>query len=62
MILVTDQRGEIIAQEVSNPWMLENLDFLRTFPVGRHFSDEGKRTYPPYATPPIFNDTPYWEM
>ena len=56
MIVVTDQRGEIIAKEVSNPWMLENLDFLRTFPVGRHFSDEGKRVHPPRAKP----DTIRW--
>ena len=42
-------RGEIIAQQVSNPWMLEHLEFLRTFPVGRHFSDEGKRVHPPRA-------------
>jgi len=47
MILVTDERGEIIAQQVSNPWMLENLEFLRRFPVGRHFSDEGERVHPP---------------
>jgi len=49
MILVTDERGEIIAQQVSSPWMLEHLEFLRTFPVGRHFSDEGKRVHPPRA-------------
>jgi hypothetical protein len=50
MILVTDLRGEIVARrKVSNPWMLEKLDFLRMFPVGRHFSTEGKRTYPPRA-------------
>ena len=49
MILVTDERGEIIAQLVSNSWMLEHLEFLRTFPVGRHFSDEGKRVHPPRA-------------
>jgi hypothetical protein len=58
MILVTDERGEIIAQLVSNPWMLEHLEFIRTFPVGRHLSDEGKRVHPPRAK---LNDR-HWGM
>ena len=47
MVVVTDERGEIIAQSISNDWMLDNLDFLREFPVGRHFSKAGERVYPP---------------
>ncbi|MEN7973885.1 MAG: SHD1 domain-containing protein [Verrucomicrobiota bacterium] len=49
MVVVTDERGVIIAQSISNDWMLEIIDFLRTFPVGRHFSKAGERVYPPRA-------------
>jgi len=49
MIVVTDERGEIIAQDISNDWMLDIIDFLRTFPIGRHFNKEGERVYPPRA-------------
>ena len=47
LILITDARGKVIASKVSNPWMLENLETIRTFPVGRHISSEGKRVHPP---------------
>ncbi|MEN8256139.1 MAG: SHD1 domain-containing protein, partial [Verrucomicrobiota bacterium] len=47
MILVIDERGKIIAQDISNDWMLDIIDFLREFPVGRHFSKKGQRVYPP---------------
>jgi len=50
MIVVTDERGEIIAQAISNEWMLDIIDFLREFPVGRHFSKAGERVYPPRPT------------
>jgi len=49
MIVVTDERGEIIARDISNEWMLDIIDFLREFPVGRHFSKAGERVYPPRA-------------
>ena len=47
MVVVTDERGEIIAQSISNTWMLEIIEFLREFPVGRHFNKAGERVYPP---------------
>ena len=47
MVLVTDERGVIIGQSISNDWMLDRLDFLREFPVGRHFNKAGERVYPP---------------
>jgi len=57
MIVVTDERGEIVAKDISNDWMLDNLDFLREFPVGRHFNKDGERVYPPR---PNIN-TIYWD-
>jgi len=58
MVVVTDERGEIIAEDISNDWMLEIIDFLREFPVGRRFNEEGERVYPPRA--PIVRR--YWHM
>jgi len=49
MIVVIDERGEVIAQNTSNDWMLENIDFLRELPIGRHFNKDGVRVYPPRA-------------
>ncbi len=49
MVVVTDERGEIIAQSISNNWMLDIIDFLREFPLGRHFDKTGARVYPPRA-------------
>jgi hypothetical protein len=57
MVVVTDERGQIIAESISNEWMLEIIGFLREFPVGRHFSKEGERVYPPRA--PV--SKVYWE-
>jgi len=51
MIVITDERGEIIAQDISNDWMLDIIESLREFPVGRHFDKTGKRVYPPRARP-----------
>ena len=51
MIVITDERGEIIAENVSNDWMLDIIDILREFPVGRHFDKTGARVYPPRALP-----------
>lgn len=47
MAVVTDERGKIVAQNISNAWMLDIIGFLRGFPVGRHFSKAGERVYPP---------------
>ena len=49
MVVVTDERGEIVAQSISNEWMLDKIDFLRNFPLGRHFNEDGERVFPPRA-------------
>jgi len=49
MVVITDERGIVVAKDVSNDWMFDIIDFLREFPVGRHFSKAGERVYPPRA-------------
>jgi len=51
MIVITDERGEIIAQNITNDWFLDIIEPLREFPVGRHFDKTGTRVYPPRARP-----------
>jgi hypothetical protein len=51
MIVIIDERGEIIAQNITNDWMLDIINPLRAFPVGRHFDKTGTRVYPPRARP-----------
>jgi len=57
MILVYDERGEIIAQNLSHDWLLDLVEKLRVFPVGRHFNKQGERVHPPR---PKFSDR-FWE-
>jgi hypothetical protein len=57
MILVYDERGEIIAKNLSHDWLLGLVDSLREFPVGRHFNRKGERVHPPR---PRFSDR-FWE-
>ncbi|MEN8254825.1 MAG: SHD1 domain-containing protein, partial [Verrucomicrobiota bacterium] len=49
MIVITDERGEIIAKDITNDWFLDVIEPLRRFPVGRHFDETGMRVYPPRA-------------
>jgi len=58
MILAYDERGELIAQNLSHDWLLDIVDKLRTFPVGRHFNKQGERVLPPR---PKFSDR-FWDM
>ena len=57
MMLVYNERGEIIAQNLSHDWLLDLRDKLVKFPVGRHFDKNGERVHPPR---PKFTDK-YWE-
>jgi hypothetical protein len=57
MILVFNERDELIAQNLSHDWLLDLRDKLLTFPVGRHFNKEGDRVFPPR---PIFSDR-FWD-
>ncbi len=57
MILVFNERDEIIAQNLSHDWLLDIRDELRDFPVGRHFNKQGERVLPPR---PEFTDR-YWD-
>ncbi|RKX40518.1 MAG: hypothetical protein DRP64_12525, partial [Verrucomicrobia bacterium] len=47
LVLVTDQRGEIIDVGSSHKWLPGIADKLRNFPLGKHFDKTGIRTYPP---------------
>ena len=57
MILVYDERGEIIAQNITHDWLLGLVGKLREFPIGRHFNKKGERVRPPR---PRFSDR-FWE-
>ncbi len=58
MILVYDERGVLIAQNLSHDWLLDIVEKLRVFPVGRHFNKQGERVHPPR---PKFSDR-FWDM
>ena len=58
MILVYNERDEIIAQKLSHDWLLDLRDKLVKFPVGCHFDKAGERVHPPR---PKFTDR-HWEM
>ncbi|RKX37562.1 MAG: hypothetical protein DRP64_16980, partial [Verrucomicrobia bacterium] len=51
MIVITDERGEIIAQNITNDWFLDIIEPLRELPLGRHFDKTGTRVFPPRALP-----------
>ena len=56
MILVYNDRDELIAQNLSHDWLLDLRDKLLTFPVGRHFNKDADRVVPPS---PKFTDR-FW--
>ncbi len=47
LVLVTDERGELIDVGSSHKWLPGIADKLREFPIGKHFDKTGTRTYPP---------------
>ncbi len=49
MVVITDERGEIIATDLTNDWFLDIIEPLREFPLGKHFDKTGTRVYPPRA-------------
>ena len=49
LILVRDERGEIIAYNVTKNWLYDNLDKLEELPVGAWLNDKCIRVHP---TPP----------
>ena len=49
LVVVTDERGEIIAQNITNDWFLDIIESLREIPIGRHFDRTGARIHPPRA-------------
>ncbi len=46
LVVVTDERGEIIQHAESSKWLFDNLSDLRKLPVGRYMDRECKRTFP----------------
>jgi hypothetical protein len=47
LITVTDVRGRIIAHEATSKWLFENLENLRSLPIGKHFDKTCARVFPP---------------
>jgi len=43
MIIIIDERDEIIASNISNDWFLDVIAPLREFPIGKHFDETGSR-------------------
>ncbi len=50
LILVRDERGNIIAHETRSEWLFKNLDKLETLPVGSWINNKCKRVHP--TSPP----------
>ena len=46
LIVVTDERGEVVAVESSKKWLLENMENLRKLSVGNYMDKTCTRTYP----------------
>jgi hypothetical protein len=46
LVVITDSRGEIIAQETPKKWLFEHLENLREIPVGRYFDKTCTRVGP----------------
>ena len=46
LVVVTDERGKIIAHETSRKWLFENLENLREIRVGKYFDDTCTRVGP----------------
>ena len=57
LVVVTDERGEIIQYKASHKWLLEIIEQLRQLPQGKHFNKQGERVFPPR---PVREDRPYW--
>jgi len=54
LIVVTDERGQIIDYGTSNKWLLDILDRLRELPFRSPFDKSGTRVYAPRATTIIY--------
>jgi hypothetical protein len=46
LIIVRDQRGEIIAYNTTKNWLYDNFDKLSQLPVGAWLNDTCTRTHP----------------
>lgn len=51
LILVTDLRGEVIASQVSQPWLLTYVSPLRELPLGAYMDETCTRTFPTRPRP-----------
>ncbi len=46
LIVVKDERGEIIAHKSTSPWLFENYERLKALSVGWYMDKTARRTYP----------------
>jgi len=51
LITITDERGKIIQYKTSHDWMIDILENLKDFPLGKHFNKKGIRVCPPRPGP-----------
>jgi hypothetical protein len=54
IVIVTDQRGEVVAHSSSAKWLVDNLDNLRKMPVGRFMDKTCTRIIPTGPKPTNF--------
>ena len=47
LVVVTDERGEVIAHASPYKWIFEKLENLNQVPVGKHFDKSCTRVFPP---------------
>ncbi len=54
LVLVTDERGEIVAHRESANWLFDNLDKLENLPVSAYMNTDCKRVHPTGPKNPTF--------
>ncbi|MDF7825388.1 hypothetical protein P4B35_15285 [Pontiellaceae bacterium B12227] len=57
LIVISDKTGDIVQYKASHENLMDMVDILRTFPIGKHFNKVGERVDPPRPTE---GDRPTW--
>ena len=47
LVVITDSRGKVIAQEAPQKWLIDIVEPLQALPFNAHFNKTGKRVFPP---------------
>lgn len=51
LIIVTDERGEVIASQATSAWLFDHRDALKKLPVGAYMDKVCRRTFPTRPKP-----------